>query len=43
MTSVDTLAWFRQLPPERQAKLKAGLTPEREAALLAAWKARAKA
>ncbi len=42
-TAVDTLAWFRQQPPERQAKLKAGLTPEREAALLAAWKAGAKA
>ena len=40
-TSVDTLAWFRQQPPERQARLKAGLTPEREAALLAAWKASA--
>ena len=42
-TSVDTLAWFRRQPPEGQAKLKAGLTPEREAALLASWKARSKA
>jgi 2'-hydroxyisoflavone reductase len=42
-TATDTLAWFRQQPPERQAKLKAGLAPEREAALLAAWKASAKA
>lgn len=37
-TAADTLAWFRTQPAERQAKLKAGLTPEREAALLAAWK-----
>jgi 2'-hydroxyisoflavone reductase len=40
-TSRETLAWFRQQPPERQAKLKAGLSPDREAALLAAWKAKA--
>ncbi|MDB5483734.1 MAG: NAD-dependent epimerase/dehydratase [Caulobacteraceae bacterium] len=39
-TAVDTLAWFREQPAERQAKLKAGLPPEREAALLAKWKAR---
>ena len=38
-TAVDTLAWFRQQPAERQAKLRAGLTPEREAALLTKWKA----
>ncbi len=36
-TARDTLAWFKSLPAERQAKLKAGLTPEREAAVLAAW------
>lgn len=40
-TAVDTLAWFRTLPAERQAKLRAGLTPEREAELLAQWKAQA--
>ncbi|MGA0603598.1 NAD-dependent epimerase/dehydratase family protein [Caulobacter sp. KR2-114] len=34
-TAADTLAWFRTLPAERQATLHAGLTPEREAALLA--------
>jgi 2'-hydroxyisoflavone reductase len=39
LTAADTLAWFKTQPPERQAKLKAALTPEREAALLAAWKA----
>jgi 2'-hydroxyisoflavone reductase len=42
-TAADTLAWFRTLPAERQAKLRAGLTPEREAALLAKWQRRAKA
>lgn len=40
MTARDTLAWFRSLPADRQAKLAAGLTPERETALLSAWKAR---
>jgi 2'-hydroxyisoflavone reductase len=35
-TAADTLAWFLKQPPERQAKLKSGLTPERETALLKA-------
>jgi 2'-hydroxyisoflavone reductase len=35
ITAADTLAWFRTLPAERQAKLRAGLTAEREADLLA--------
>jgi 2'-hydroxyisoflavone reductase len=35
LTAADTLAWFRTLPSERQAKLRAGLTPERESDLLA--------
>ena len=39
VTAKDTLAWFRQQPPARQAKLKSGLSPDREAALLAALKA----
>jgi 2'-hydroxyisoflavone reductase len=34
VTVADTLAWFRTLPPERQAKMRAGLTAEREAELL---------
>ncbi len=38
-TAADTLAWFRTQPPERQAKLRAGLTPQREAEVLAKWKA----
>jgi 2'-hydroxyisoflavone reductase len=37
-TATDTLAWFKEQPAERQAKLKAGLTPEREEELLAKWK-----
>ncbi len=37
-TAVDTLAWFRQQPADRQAKLKAGLSPERAGELLSAWK-----
>ncbi len=34
LTAADTLAWLRALPPERQARLRAGITPEREAELL---------
>jgi len=41
-TARDTLAWFKSQPSERQAKLKAGLTPEREAEVLAAWHKQAK-
>ena len=37
-TARDTLAWFRSLPQDRQLKMRAGLTPEREAEVLAAWK-----
>ncbi|MFP2906259.1 SDR family oxidoreductase [Pyxidicoccus sp. 3LFB2] len=33
----DTVAWFKTLPPERQAKMGAGVTPEREKEVLAAW------
>ena len=36
-TARDTLAWFKSQPAERQSKLKAGLTPEREVEVLAAW------
>src|SRR5690242_8853047 len=36
-TSRDTLAWFKSQKPERQAKLRAGLTAEREKEVLAAW------
>jgi 2'-hydroxyisoflavone reductase len=37
-TARDALAWFKAQKPERQAKLRAGLTPEREKVVLAAWK-----
>jgi 2'-hydroxyisoflavone reductase len=40
-TAKATLDWFRTLPEARRAKLHAGITPEREAKVLAAWKARA--
>ncbi|MEO6970194.1 MAG: NAD-dependent epimerase/dehydratase family protein [Chthoniobacterales bacterium] len=36
-TARDTLAWFKSQPKERQDKPKAGITPEREAEVLAAW------
>ena len=34
VTAADTLAWFRTQSAERQATLRAGLTPARESALL---------
>ncbi len=37
-TARDTLTWFKSLPQERRSKLHAGLTPEREAEVLAAWR-----
>jgi 2'-hydroxyisoflavone reductase len=37
-TARDTLAWFKAQSPERRARLKAGLSAEREAEALAAWK-----
>jgi len=40
-TARDTLAWFRTLPAERQANLRAGLDAGRETAVLAAWRAAA--
>jgi 2'-hydroxyisoflavone reductase len=40
-TAKATLDWFRTLPQDRQAKLRAGLTPERETKVLSAWKSRA--
>jgi 2'-hydroxyisoflavone reductase len=33
----DTLAWFRTLPAERQAKLRAGLDAQKEADTLHLW------
>jgi 2'-hydroxyisoflavone reductase len=37
-TARDTLAWFKSQPQDRQSKLRAGLTPEREAEVLAQWR-----
>jgi len=37
-TARDTLAWFKSQPQDRQSKLRAGLTPAREAELLAHWR-----
>lgn len=39
-TARDTLEWFGTLGVARQARMRSGLTPEREAALLAAYHAR---
>ncbi|HEY5972709.1 MAG TPA: NAD-dependent epimerase/dehydratase family protein [Pseudoxanthomonas sp.] len=39
-TVTELMAWFRALPVERQATLRAGLTREKEAELLKAWHAR---
>jgi 2'-hydroxyisoflavone reductase len=41
-TAQDTLDWFRKQPADRQANLRAGITPKREAEVLAAWHARHK-
>lgn len=38
-TTQATLAFHESRPAERKAKLRSGLTPEREAEVLAAWKA----
>jgi nucleoside-diphosphate-sugar epimerase len=37
VTARDTLAWFKSQSQDRQSHLKAGLTPEREAEVLAQW------
>jgi 2'-hydroxyisoflavone reductase len=39
-TVADTLTYWRELPEERRAKPKAGITPAREAEVLKAWHAR---
>jgi 2'-hydroxyisoflavone reductase len=39
-TVTDTVAWWKTLPAERQGKLRAGITPEREAQVLEAWKSK---
>lgn len=37
-TTRDTLAWFKSLSQERQAKLRAGITAECEREVLSAWR-----
>jgi 2'-hydroxyisoflavone reductase len=39
-TTTDTLAWWKTLPADRRAKVRAGIAPEREAQVLEAWKAK---
>jgi 2'-hydroxyisoflavone reductase len=41
-TATETLAWFKAQPADRQAKLRAGIAPEREAEVLAKWNAQRK-
>jgi 2'-hydroxyisoflavone reductase len=38
-TTAATLEWFRKQPLDRQAKMRAGIKPSREAEILAAWHA----
>lgn len=40
-TVTDLMAWFRALPAERQAQLRAGISREKETELLRLWHARA--
>lgn len=40
-TVATTLAWWKEQPPERRARLRAGLTPGRETEVLAAWRQQA--
>jgi nucleoside-diphosphate-sugar epimerase len=41
-TAQATLEWFKKQPAERQAKTRAGIAPEREVEVLAAWHAKQK-
>ena len=34
----DTLEWFRSLPEDRQADLRSGIAPDKESAVLQAWR-----
>ena len=38
ITARDTLEYYHAQPEDRQEKLRAGITPEREAEVLAAWR-----
>src|SRR6266705_1558010 len=37
-TARDTLSWFKSLPQDRQSEMRAGITADREAEVMAAWK-----
>ena len=37
-TVADLMAWYRSQPAERQAEVRAGLTRDKEAEMLKAWK-----
>ena len=39
-TARDLMSWWDTLPAERRAKTKAGITAEKEAEVIAAWKVR---
>jgi 2'-hydroxyisoflavone reductase len=39
-TTTATLEWFRSQPADRQAKLRSGISAEREKEVLAAWHAK---
>lgn len=39
-TARDTLDWYKTQPAERRAKMGAGIAPQRETEVLAAWRAR---
>jgi nucleoside-diphosphate-sugar epimerase len=41
-TARATVEWFKKQSPERQARLRSGMTAEREAAVLTAWRAHKK-
>ena len=42
VTVKDTLDWYHTRPAEQQERLRAGIAPEKEAQVLAAWHARAR-
>jgi 2'-hydroxyisoflavone reductase len=41
-TTRATLEWFRKQTPARQSRMRAGITAQREAEVLAAWRAKSK-
>jgi 2'-hydroxyisoflavone reductase len=40
VTARDTLAWWNEQPEDRRSKPRAGLAPDKEVKVLAAWHAR---